>query len=110
MMLSWEAQAAAEAQGTALFGDVERLTQKAFAGYEPGRQFDLQARVQRGEVVALQLTTMDLRRLLLEAVAFGARLHEVENQIQDMYDFSAPEHTQFRRFGLRIDPKGRVIK
>lgn len=110
MMLSWEAQAAAALQVEALFGDIHELKRVAFANYEPGRKFDLQGAVQRGEIPSLQLTTMDLRRLMLEAVAFGVRLNDVEGNVQGIYELSTPEHTQFRRFGLNLDSQGRVIK
>jgi len=113
-MLSLEAQLATEAQVEALFGDLVELkaaileTLKAAPpGEDPNRY--LQEASTRGDIATLRLTVGDFRRLLLEAIAFGALLCDVEARAQEGYGLTPAASTRLDKFGIETDDQGRPL-
>lgn len=88
-----EAQMAMEQQVTALFGDLRVLKEKLVnalglsnSAQEATRK--LEQAIQKNEVESLRITSDDLRRLVLEAVAYGALLNDAEKQVDTTYELS----------------------
>lgn len=79
-----------ELQVSALFGDLRALKFKLLqavgmvaSNEEATRK--LQQAVEEKRVTSIRITTEDLRRLVLEAVAFGALLYESEKQVDRLF-------------------------
>merc|ERR1740129_1270449 len=93
MIASVEAQMSMETQVTALFGDLRVLKEKlvnslgVVTSNEEATQ-KLEQALQQGEVESLRITSDDLRRLVLEAVAFGALLNDQEKQVDTIYELT----------------------
>lgn len=90
---SVEAQMAMEQQVTALFGDLRVLKEKlvnalgmSTSAQEATRK--LEQAIQANEVESLRITSDDLRRLVLEAVAYGALLNDAEKQVDTSYELT----------------------
>jgi hypothetical protein len=95
---SSEARMAMEAQTAALFGDLRALKEKLVEVV--GMVFDEQEAnekvtqaMQSGDIKALRLTSQDLQRLVLEAVAFGSLLSDAEKQVDAVYELT-PSNTR----------------
>lgn len=90
---SVEAQMAMESQVTALFGDLRVLKEKLVnalgmsSSAEEATQ-KLEQAIQNNEVESLRITSDDLRRLVLEAVAYGALLNDAEKQVDTVYELT----------------------
>lgn len=88
-VVSVEGAAVVERQTTALFGDVKLLTQQMQAALRAGGPVtspsELYARIERAvaenAVETLAMTVGAQRRVVLEAVAFGAFLRDVEDRV-----------------------------
>jgi len=93
MIASVEAQMAMESQVTALFGDLRVLKEKlvnalgVVSSNEEATQ-KLEQAIQRNEVESLRIKSDDLRRLVLEAVAYGALLNDAEKQVDSIYELT----------------------
>jgi len=90
---STEAQKAMESQVFALFGDLPALREKlvkALGEVNSNEEVSqkLEQAVKSGEVESLRITSEDLRRLVLEAVAFGALLNDAEKQVDSLYELT----------------------
>lgn len=90
---SVEAQMAMEQQVTALFGDLRTLKEKLVGALgqvssNEEATMKLEEAIQRGEVESLRITSDDLRRLVLEAVAYGALLNDSEKQVDYVYELT----------------------
>merc|ERR550532_836016 len=94
---SVEAQMAMEAQVTALFGDLRVLKGK------------LEQAIQRNEVASLRITSDDLRRLVLEAVAYGALLIDMEKQVDTLYELTPASNRQMGALTGDGDDEGRML-
>jgi len=118
MMTSREAHLAADMQVRALFGDLRSLrlelvqhlgieSQRHVGQHERRRVSEkLEEAVERGEVAVLRLDSRELRRLLLEAVAFGSLLRAAEVQAVTTYDLTPTETPELDRFGIDTDENG----
>ena len=90
-VVSAEGSALVEAQVTALFGDLGALQRQMAdaVGDDATSMDDLMARVQKavadGTVESLAITAGTQRRAVLEAVAYGSFLRDVEGHIEDGY-------------------------
>jgi hypothetical protein len=90
---SVEAQMAMESQVNALFGDLRVLKEKLVnalgmvSSNEEATQ-KLEQAIQNNEVESLRITSDDLRRLVLEAVAYGALLNDSEKQVDSFYELT----------------------
>lgn len=90
---SVEAQMAMEQQVTALFGDLRDLKEKlvnALGQVSSNEEATakLEQAIQAGEVESLRITSDDLRRLVLEAVAYGALLNDSEKSVDTVYELT----------------------
>ncbi|CAK0857164.1 unnamed protein product [Prorocentrum cordatum] len=90
---SVEAQMAMESQVAALFGDLRTLKEKLMqvlgmvrSNEEATRK--LEEAIQNNEVQSLRITSDDLRRLVLEAVAYGSLLNDSEKQTDSFYELT----------------------
>jgi hypothetical protein len=89
-VLTREAQLATEAQVAALFGDLKKLQEqlvKIVGPPDPLLSSDdvnkkIETAIQMGQLPSLKISMVDLRRLVLEAVAFGALLKEAEGDVE----------------------------
>jgi len=90
---SVEAQMAMESQVTALFGDLRVLKETLLEAVgmvisnEEATE-KLQKAIEEQKVESIRITTDDLRRLVLEAVAFGALLYDAEKQADAYYELT----------------------
>lgn len=88
-----EAQMAMETQVSSLFGDLRVLKNKLLEAVgmvmsnEEATQ-KLQKAIEEKKVESIRITTDDLRRLVLEAVAFGALLYESEKEADTYYELT----------------------
>lgn len=87
---SVEGQKVMESQISALFGDMGALQKKiervlGHAGSKKELIYKLQSAIKNNEVDTLRLTNTDFRRLVLEALAFGALLYDAERQMDLIY-------------------------
>eukprot|EP01026_Neomeris_dumetosa_P009402 TRINITY_DN1317_c0_g1_i1.p1 TRINITY_DN1317_c0_g1~~TRINITY_DN1317_c0_g1_i1.p1 ORF type:complete len:309 (-),score=70.52 TRINITY_DN1317_c0_g1_i1:340-1266(-) len=95
-LVSIEGAALVERQTTALFGDVKKLQQDMQEAV--GQDFisleELMKRVQQAvmeqRVSTITMSVGTQRRAVLEAVAFGTFLRDVENWVQEDYDLLTP--------------------
>jgi len=90
---SVEAQMAMEQQVTALFGDLRVLKEKlvnalGMSTSEQEATRKLEQAIQNNEVESLRITSDDLRRVVLEAVAYGALLNDSEKQVDTIYELT----------------------
>merc|ERR1712113_1239270 len=90
---SVEAQMAMESQVTALFGDMRVLKGKlvdalGIVGSNEEATQKLEQAIQRRDVESLRITSDDLRRLVLEAAAYGAMLYDSEKQVDTVYELT----------------------
>lgn len=90
---SVEAHMALESQVLALFGDLRVLKEKLVNALGPVMSNEevskkLEEAVRTGEVEAMRITSEDLRRLVLEAVAYGALLNDSEKQVDSLYELT----------------------
>jgi len=116
-MSTEEAQEAAEAQVAALFGDLRALKarlQEQLARVAPGGAYGdqgecLRLAVERGEVASLSLRADQLRRIILEGVAFGALLHEAEAEAQEFYELTPAAASGLGNFGVDMDGRGNPV-
>lgn len=111
---SVEAQMAMEAQVTALFGDLRVLKEKLVnalgmvsSNEEATRK--LEQAIQRNEVASLRITSDDLRRLVLEAVAYGALLIDQEKQVDTLYELTPASNRQMGALTGDGDDEGRML-
>lgn len=89
-VLTREAQLATEAQVAALFGDLKKLQAQLvdFVGPpDPLMSSDdvtkkIENAIQMGHIPSVKISMADLRRLVLEAVAFGALLKDSEGDVE----------------------------
>jgi len=97
---SLEAEAALDRHVQALFGDVRQLHQElleaigpeaAEAGAEQAEAALAQA-VRRGDVASVRISVGDLRRLVLEGIAFGRLLADAEAQVDAVHKLSPTAH------------------
>ncbi|CAK8998223.1 unnamed protein product [Durusdinium trenchii] len=109
---SVEAQMAMESQVTALFGDLRALKDKLVnalgmvSSPEEATQ-KLEQAIKKKEVESLRLTSDDLRRLVLEAVAYGSLLNDSEKQFDSIYELTPASN---RIMGvLTGDEEGRML-
>jgi len=90
---SVEAQKAMESQVIALFGDLRVLKEKlvealgVVSSNEEANE-KLQRAIREKEVESLRITSDDLRRMVLEAVAYGALLNDAEKQVDSIYELT----------------------
>merc|ERR1711957_652646 len=88
---SVEAQMAMEAQVLALYGDLrvlkETLVQEVgmVRSNEEATQ-KLQKAIEENKVESIRITSDDLRRVVLESVAFGSLLYESEKSADNIYE------------------------
>jgi len=90
---SAEAQMAMEQQVFALFGDLRDLKEKLMTALGASRSQEeatekLEQAIKTNEVESIKITSDDLRRLVLEAVAFGALLNDAEKQVDTIYELT----------------------
>jgi len=111
---SVEAQMAMEAQVTALFGDLRMLKEKLVnslgmvsSNEEATRK--LEQAIQMNEVASLRITSDDLRRLVLEAVAYGALLIDMEKQVDTLYELTPASNRQMGALTGDGDDEGRML-
>lgn len=90
---STEASAALEIHVSALFGDLRALKEKLLEAVgmvlsqEEANQ-KLQEAIENNEVESMKLSSDDLRRLVLEALAFGSLLYDAERQADSFYELT----------------------
>jgi len=111
---SVEAQMAMETQVTALFGDLRVLKEKLVSALgmvssneEATRK--LEQAIQSNEVASLRITSDDLRRLVLEAVAYGALLIDMEKQADTLYELTPASNRQMGALTGDSDDEGRML-
>merc|ERR1711874_710823 len=90
---SVEARLALERQVTALFGDLRVLKEKllsALGAVSTNEEATkkLEQAIQENKLESLRITSDDLRRLVLEAVAYGALLKDSEKQVDMIYELT----------------------
>lgn len=95
-VVSLEGAAVIEHQVNALFGDIKELQaqmQRA-VGEDASSMDDVMQRIQSavaaGSVDSLTMTVGTQRRAVLEAVAFGAFLRDVETHVENEYQLLTP--------------------
>ncbi|WIA16709.1 hypothetical protein OEZ85_013364 [Tetradesmus obliquus] len=95
-VVSAEGAALVERQTTALFGDIKELTQQMqeAVGQDVSSAEELYSRIQRAvQTNAIETVTMTIatqRRCVLEAVAFGTFLRDVETSVNTDYGLLTP--------------------
>jgi len=95
---SAEAKLAMERQVSALFGDLRDLKEKLLeaVGMVASNQeasMKLQEAIENQEVQSMRITSSDLKRMVLEAVAFGALLYDSEKQVDGLYELTPSGRT-----------------
>lgn len=90
---SLEAQLTMERQVSALFGDLRVLREKIVKALGVVESPDdarrkLERSIQSQEVESIRITSEDLRRLVLEAVAFGSFLVDCEKEVDSNYELT----------------------
>eukprot|EP00931_Biecheleriopsis_adriatica_P048861 TRINITY_DN28233_c0_g1_i1.p1 TRINITY_DN28233_c0_g1~~TRINITY_DN28233_c0_g1_i1.p1 ORF type:complete len:433 (-),score=107.12 TRINITY_DN28233_c0_g1_i1:52-1320(-) len=109
---SAEAQMAMESQVTALFGDLRALKEKlvkalGMVSSPEEATMKLEQAIKKNEVESLKITSDDLRRLVLEAVAYGSLLNDSEKQVDTIYELTPASS---RPMGvLTDDDEGRML-
>jgi hypothetical protein len=95
-LVSAEGQALVETQSTALFGDVKQLTRQMqeAVGKDVNSLEEVMQRVQQAveqeKVDVMQVTVATQRRAVLEAIAFGSFLRDVETYVDSEYQLLTP--------------------
>jgi len=111
-LLTAEAQLATEAQVMALFGDLKKLQEQLMETLGPPdpllTQDDIakkvQEAIQMGKVPSLKISVADLRRVVLEAVAFGALLKDSEANVEGAaYELTPGTAVRMERLGSGED-------
>jgi len=69
----------------------------------------LQEAVSAGEVASLLLGASDVRRLLLEAAAFGALLWEAESKASELASLVPSKQPRLSDFGVQADGDGNPV-
>jgi hypothetical protein len=89
-LTSTEATTAIELQVTALFGDIGALKEKFenALGRVTSAEEDRRKMVEGNEVESIRITSQDLTRLVLEAIAYGSLLNEAEKQVNTIYELT----------------------
>eukprot|EP00434_Breviolum_minutum_P038393 symbB.v1.2.034055.t1/scaffold4328.1/size41134/2 len=110
---SVEAQMAMESQVTALFGDLRTLKDKlvnalGMVSSPEEATAKLEQAIKSKEVESLRLTSDDLRRLVLEAVAYGSLLNDSEKQFDSVYELT-PASTRIMGVLTGEDDEGRML-
>eukprot|EP00435_Cladocopium_sp_Y103_P013579 s350_g3.t1 len=110
---SMEAQMAMESQVTALFGDLRALKDKlvnalGMVSSPEEATAKLEQAIKSKEVESLRLTSDDLRRLVLEAVAYGSLLNDSEKQFDCIYELT-PASTRIMGVLTGDDDEGRML-
>eukprot|EP00929_Paragymnodinium_shiwhaense_P001382 TRINITY_DN101610_c0_g1_i1.p1 TRINITY_DN101610_c0_g1~~TRINITY_DN101610_c0_g1_i1.p1 ORF type:complete len:432 (-),score=103.89 TRINITY_DN101610_c0_g1_i1:129-1424(-) len=109
-----EAQMAMETQVSSLFGDLRVLKNKLLEAVgmvmsnEEATQ-KLQKAIEEKKVESVRITTDDLRRLVLEAVAFGALLYESEKEADTFYELTPSGRTSMGALTGDDDMDGRML-
>jgi len=99
-ILSLEAAALVERQSTALFGDAKELQAQMseVVGDDASSMEDLMQRVEEAvkeeKVATLTMSVGTQRRAVLEAVAYGTFLRDIENNVSAQYSLLTPAPTQ----------------
>jgi len=110
---SAEAQMAMEMQVTALFGDLRALKEKlvnalGMVNSPEEATMKLEQAIKSKEVESLRITSDDLRRLVLEAVAFGSLLNDSEKQFDSIYELT-PASSRVMGVLTGDDEEGRML-
>jgi len=110
---SAEAQLAMEMQVTALFGDLRALKEKlvnalGMVNSPEEATMKLEKAIKSKEVESLRITSDDLRRLVLEAVAFGSLLNDSEKQFDSVYELT-PASSRVMGVLTGDDEEGRML-
>eukprot|EP00434_Breviolum_minutum_P041148 symbB.v1.2.036601.t1/scaffold5201.1/size46531/3 len=111
-MLSVEAHIASKMQVDAVFGDLQVLRghlANALAKRKPSRSGTsaaVQDAVNSGEVAAIYILVADVRRLLLEAAAFGAFLWQAEDKALELSTPTLTKQSRLSDFGVQADSDG----
>ncbi|CAJ1386028.1 unnamed protein product [Effrenium voratum] len=110
---SVEAQMAMESQVTALFGDLRALKEKlvnvlGMVNSPEEATMKLEQAIKTKEVESLKLTSDDLRRLVLEAVAYGSLLNDSEKQFDSVYELT-PASSRIMGVLTGDDDEGRML-
>lgn len=103
-----ESQVALELQVRGIFGDLRDLRDKLIAAcgqtdiLAPSSDFDrrLRAAIDSGKVPVLRFPGGDLRRLLLEAVAFGGFLGDLGSEFEGLYSLTPSTNPRLDSFGF----------
>merc|ERR1719356_526847 len=99
-MIFEETHVALQVRVNALFGDLRDLR------FEFVAHDSWQEAVRRGELPSVKLARGDLRRLLLESVAFGCLLREAEQQADQRFTLTPASRTGLDDFGMLTDANG----
>ncbi|CAE7311061.1 unnamed protein product, partial [Symbiodinium pilosum] len=110
---SAEAQLAMEMQVTGLFGDLRALKDKlvtalGMVNSPEEATMKLEQAIKAKEVESLRITSDDLRRLVLEAVAFGSLLNDSEKQFDSIYELT-PASSRVMGLLTGDDEEGRML-
>jgi len=110
---SVEARMALEAQVAALFGDLRVLKEKmmnavGMALTEEEANEKVMKAIENKEVESLRMSSQDLQRIVLEAVAFGSMLSDSEKQVDCWYDLT-PSSSDAMRQIMGEDDFGRAL-
>eukprot|EP00439_Symbiodinium_sp_Y106_P011036 s6335_g1.t1 len=114
-MVSVEAHVAAKLQVEGVFGDLQMLKGQLMKSIESRRSSGrdtgamLQEAVSAGEVASLLLGASDVRRLLLEAAAFGALLWEAESKASELASLVPSKQPRLSDFGVQADGDGNPV-
>jgi len=114
-MLSVEAHIASKMQVDAVFGDLQVLRGhlvNALAKRKPSRSGTsaaVQDAVNSGEVAAIYILVADVRRLLLEAAAFGAFLWQAEDKALELSTPTLTKQSRLSDFGVQADSDGNPV-
>ncbi|KAF6254514.1 hypothetical protein COO60DRAFT_1703295 [Scenedesmus sp. NREL 46B-D3] len=110
-VVSAEGAALVERQTTALFGDIKELTRQMqeAVGQDVSSAEELYSRIQRAvQTSAIETVTMTIatqRRCVLEAVAFGTFLRDVETSVNTDYGLLTPLPAPKLPPGAAEDPR-----
>eukprot|EP00929_Paragymnodinium_shiwhaense_P019600 TRINITY_DN13309_c0_g1_i2.p1 TRINITY_DN13309_c0_g1~~TRINITY_DN13309_c0_g1_i2.p1 ORF type:complete len:474 (-),score=109.08 TRINITY_DN13309_c0_g1_i2:111-1532(-) len=90
---SVEAKHTMEVQVSALFGDMRELKSRlldavGMVGSQKEAYQKLKQLVEWGEVESIRISKEDLRRLILEAVAFGTLMCDAEREVDSVYELT----------------------
>lgn len=114
-MVSVEAHIASKMQVDAVFGDLQVLRGhlvNALAKRKPSRSGTnaaVQDAVNSGEVAAIYILVADVRRLLLEAAAFGTLLWQAEDKALELSSPTLTKQSRLSDFGVQADSDGNPV-